>query len=57
MALQSEAALAVVENTDGRGGGGGVDEEEQGDLEMIQPTDQWQTLKPGNVVDALLTLH
>ncbi|XP_035524599.1 nucleotide exchange factor SIL1 [Morone saxatilis] len=51
----SESALTVVENK----GGGGDDEEEEvtidedeGDLEVAQPTEEWQTLKPGQAVPA-----
>lgn len=51
---KSEGALTVVENT-----GGGEEEEEatvgdedEGDLEVVQPTELWQTLKPGQAVPA-----
>ncbi|KAM3866686.1 nucleotide exchange factor SIL1 [Diretmus argenteus] len=51
----SDSALTIVENPEG----GGEEEEEamvtdedQGDLEVVQPTDQWQTLKPGQAVPA-----
>uniref|UniRef100_A0A3B5M467 Uncharacterized protein n=1 Tax=Xiphophorus couchianus TaxID=32473 RepID=A0A3B5M467_9TELE len=55
----SEGALTVVENTEG---GRGVDEEEEvtvdndddddGVFEVVQPNEQWQTLKPGEAVPA-----
>ncbi|XP_071767710.1 nucleotide exchange factor SIL1 [Centroberyx gerrardi] len=56
---KSDSALTVVESTEG--GGGGEEEEEAtvadedengGDLEVVQPTEQWQTLKPGQAVPA-----
>ncbi|XP_004073645.1 nucleotide exchange factor SIL1 [Oryzias latipes] len=52
---KSEGALTVVENTDG--GGGGTEEEEvvtveDDDLEVVQPKEEWQTLKPGQAVPA-----
>ncbi|XP_051276717.1 nucleotide exchange factor SIL1 [Dicentrarchus labrax] len=53
---KSESALTVVENKEG---GGGEEEEEEvtidedeGDLEVAQPTEEWQTLKPGQAVPA-----
>uniref|UniRef100_A0A3P9MHQ0 Nucleotide exchange factor SIL1 n=1 Tax=Oryzias latipes TaxID=8090 RepID=A0A3P9MHQ0_ORYLA len=54
---QSDGALTVVENTDGGGGGGGTEEEEvvtveDDDLEVVQPKEEWQTLKPGQAVPA-----
>ncbi|XP_010748936.3 nucleotide exchange factor SIL1 [Larimichthys crocea] len=54
---KSDSALTVVENTEGGEGAGGdeeevtVDEDEE-DLEVVQPTDEWQTLKPGQAVPA-----
>ncbi|XP_067454645.1 nucleotide exchange factor SIL1 [Thunnus thynnus] len=55
---KSESALTVVENTEG-GEGAGSDEDEEatveedeGDLEVVQPTEEWQTLKPGQAVPA-----
>ncbi|XP_029918197.1 nucleotide exchange factor SIL1 [Myripristis murdjan] len=54
LGYQSHSALTVVENTEGGGGDGEavVDDEEQEEknLEVVQPTDQWQTLKPGQAV-------
>ncbi|XP_035860114.1 nucleotide exchange factor SIL1 isoform X1 [Sander lucioperca] len=50
---KSDSALAVMENT-----GGGDEEEEvtveedEGDLEVVQPTEEWQTLQPGQAVPA-----
>ncbi|XP_020510424.2 nucleotide exchange factor SIL1 [Labrus bergylta] len=53
---KSDSAVAVVENTDGGGDEEEevtVDEEEgEGDLEVVQPTDEWQTLKQGAAVPA-----
>uniref|UniRef100_A0A672H2S4 Nucleotide exchange factor SIL1 n=1 Tax=Salarias fasciatus TaxID=181472 RepID=A0A672H2S4_SALFA len=54
--FQSEGALTVVESTDG----GDEEEEEEatvgdedeGHLEVVQPTELWQTLKPGQAVPA-----
>ncbi|CAN9514549.1 unnamed protein product [Ophioblennius macclurei] len=53
---QSPGALTVVETTGG-GGGGEAEEEEvvvsdrdEGDMDMVQPTELWQTLKPGQAV-------
>lgn len=55
LSVQSESALTVVENAGG-GEAAGSDEDEEatvdedeGDLEVVQPTEEWQTLKPGNV--------
>ncbi|XP_070769553.1 nucleotide exchange factor SIL1 [Enoplosus armatus] len=51
---KSDSALTVVENTEG----GGEEEEEvtvyddEGDLEVVQPTEEWQTLKAGQAVPA-----
>ncbi|XP_068570281.1 nucleotide exchange factor SIL1 [Cebidichthys violaceus] len=53
---KSDSALTVVENTEGREGGGADEEAEvtvdEGDLEVVQPTEDWQTLKPGQAVPA-----
>uniref|UniRef100_A0A3Q0SYI3 Nucleotide exchange factor SIL1 n=1 Tax=Amphilophus citrinellus TaxID=61819 RepID=A0A3Q0SYI3_AMPCI len=55
----SGGALIVVENTEHEGKGGDEEEEvtvgdsdddDEGDLEVVQPTEQWQTLKPGQAV-------
>ncbi|KAM7417075.1 hypothetical protein PAMA_016942 [Pampus argenteus] len=56
---KSESALIVSEHREG-GEGAGVDEdeeatldeEEEGDLEVVQPTEEWQTLKAGQAVPA-----
>ncbi|KAL6118026.1 sil1 [Pungitius sinensis] len=55
---KSDCALTVVENTEGWEEGSAdkkaevtVDEEE-GDFEVVQPTDNWQTLKAGQAVPA-----
>ncbi|XP_045887615.1 nucleotide exchange factor SIL1 [Micropterus dolomieu] len=45
-----ESALTLVENTEG-----GEEEEvrvDEGDLDAVQPTEDWQTLKPGQAVPA-----
>ncbi|XP_068451824.1 nucleotide exchange factor SIL1 isoform X2 [Clinocottus analis] len=51
-----ESALTVVKNPDGREGGGADEETEvavdEEDLEVVQPTEDWQTLKPGQAVPA-----
>ncbi|XP_008417956.2 LOW QUALITY PROTEIN: nucleotide exchange factor SIL1 [Poecilia reticulata] len=56
LSQKSEGALIVVENTEG---GGGADEEEvtvddddDGVFEVVQPNEQWQTLRPGQAVPA-----
>ncbi|XP_054879319.1 nucleotide exchange factor SIL1 isoform X1 [Poeciliopsis prolifica] len=56
LSQKSEGALTVVENPEG---GRGVDEEEEvtvddddGVFEVVQPNEQWQTLKPGQAVPA-----
>lgn len=61
--MQSEGALTVVENTDDKGGEGEVvaeDEEvvtvEDEDLEVVQPTEEWQTLKPGLILKLLFLI-
>ncbi|KAM9356784.1 nucleotide exchange factor SIL1 [Symphorus nematophorus] len=54
--MESDSALTVVENPDGGEGAGGDEEaevtvdEDEGDLEVVQPTEEWQTLKPGQSV-------
>lgn len=55
---KSDSALTVVENTE-EGEGVVSDEEDEvtidedeGDLEVVQPTEEWQTLKPGQAVPA-----
>ncbi|XP_041800161.1 nucleotide exchange factor SIL1 [Chelmon rostratus] len=52
---KSDSALSVVENTEGAEREG-VDEEEamvdEGDSEVVHPTEEWQTLKPGQAVPA-----
>ncbi len=64
VSVQSDSALTVVENTGGgeEEAGGDVDEEvtvneDEGDLEVVQPTEEWQTLKPGNVLRVLVLCH
>ncbi|XP_042371920.1 nucleotide exchange factor SIL1-like, partial [Plectropomus leopardus] len=55
---KSDSALTVVENTEGAEAVVGDEEEEvvvdedEGDLEVIQPNEEWQTLKPGQAVPA-----
>ncbi|XP_049442566.1 nucleotide exchange factor SIL1 [Epinephelus fuscoguttatus] len=55
---KSESALTVVENTEEDDGVVGDEEEEVavdedgGNLEVVQPTEEWQTLKPGQAVPA-----
>ncbi|XP_044062108.1 nucleotide exchange factor SIL1 isoform X3 [Siniperca chuatsi] len=53
---KSDSALTVVENTEGGEEIDGGEEEEvmvdEGDLEVVQPTEEWQTLKPGQAVPA-----
>lgn len=60
LCLQSDSALTVVENNEGGGREGRDDDDDQeaitvdedeGDLEVVQPTEEWQTLKPGNEHD------
>ncbi|XP_056144413.1 nucleotide exchange factor SIL1 [Lampris incognitus] len=54
--MQSESALIVVEDSGGGGAEGSVEdrvaEDDEEDLEVVKPTDQWQTLKPGQAVPA-----
>nr|XP_046261998.1 nucleotide exchange factor SIL1 isoform X2 [Scatophagus argus] len=58
--LAHKSALTVVENTDGGQAVGGDEEEEatvdedkdEGDLEVVQPTEDWHTLRPGQAVPA-----
>ncbi|KAF3693523.1 Nucleotide exchange factor SIL1 Precursor [Channa argus] len=53
---KTDFALTVVENTNEDGGVRDDEEdvviadEDEGDLEIVQPTEQWQTLKPGQAV-------
>ncbi|XP_070818804.1 nucleotide exchange factor SIL1 [Chaetodon trifascialis] len=52
---KSDSALTVVESTEGAEGVGGDEEEamvDEGDSEVVQPTEEWQTLKPGQAVPA-----
>ncbi|XP_077957594.1 nucleotide exchange factor SIL1 isoform X2 [Gasterosteus aculeatus] len=53
---KSDCALTVVENTEGRKEAdkeaGVIADEDEGDFEVIQPTDNWQTLKAGQAVPA-----
>uniref|UniRef100_A0A3B4T6V9 SIL1 nucleotide exchange factor n=1 Tax=Seriola dumerili TaxID=41447 RepID=A0A3B4T6V9_SERDU len=50
--LQSVSALTVVENTEGRGGDEEEEKEKEVNLKVVQPTEQWQSLKPGQAVPA-----
>lgn len=51
MSVQSDSALIVVDNVGGGEGVGGDEEEEaMVNLKVVQPIEQWQTLKPGNVL-------
>ncbi|XP_053180477.1 nucleotide exchange factor SIL1 isoform X2 [Scomber japonicus] len=61
LSQKSESALTVVENMEGGEGASSDDDgdevtidedEEEGDLEVVQPTEEWQTLKPGQAVPA-----
>ncbi|KAM9795592.1 nucleotide exchange factor SIL1 [Neosynchiropus ocellatus] len=48
-----DSALAVVDNAEAAGGG--ADDEARGDeeeLDVLQPTQEWQTLQPGQAVPA-----
>lgn len=50
---KSDSALTVVENVEGEVGAVGDEgEEEVANLKVVQPTEQWQTLKPGEAVPA-----
>ncbi|XP_034400002.1 nucleotide exchange factor SIL1 isoform X1 [Cyclopterus lumpus] len=53
---KSDCALTVVKNAGGMEGGGADEEAEvtvdEGHLEVVQPTEDWQTLKPGQAVPA-----
>ncbi|TNN63890.1 Nucleotide exchange factor SIL1 [Liparis tanakae] len=53
---KTDSALTVVKNAEGRERGGTDEEAEvtddEGDLEVVQPTEDWQTLKPGQAVPA-----
>lgn len=58
--LQPDTSVIVVNNSEEGGGGADVDkgvevsvddeEEEEGELEVVQPSEQWQTLKPGGAL-------
>ncbi|KAK5897570.1 hypothetical protein CesoFtcFv8_010621 [Champsocephalus esox] len=50
LSQKSDSALAVVENTEGEVEV--MDEGDEGDFEVVQPTEEWQTLKPGQAVPA-----
>lgn len=55
---QTDLALSVVENPEGEEETR-RDEEEvmiDEDIEVVQPTEQWQTLKPGNMLSLSVTL-
>ncbi|XP_029297621.1 nucleotide exchange factor SIL1 isoform X2 [Cottoperca gobio] len=58
LSQKSDSALAVVENTEGEEGAGGeegeklMSEEDEGEFNVVQPTEEWQTLKPGQAVPA-----
>ncbi len=62
VSVQSDSALTVVENTEGEEGVGDDEEEEvmvdedDGVLEVVQPTEEWQTLKPGAALTAVLLI-
>lgn len=51
--FQSDSSLIVVENTEDEEAAVGDEEEEmtadgyEGDLEVVQPNEEWQTLRPG----------
>lgn len=56
--MQPDTAVIVVNNPEA-GGGADVDEavevslddeEEEGELDVVQPTEEWQTLKPGGAL-------
>ncbi|CAJ1057978.1 nucleotide exchange factor SIL1 isoform X2 [Xyrichtys novacula] len=53
---KSDSALTLVENTEAGGDEEEEvtvdEEEEEGDLEVVKPTEEWQTLKPGQAVPA-----
>lgn len=56
VSVSVQSALILVENTEG-----GEEEEvrvdeDEGDLDAVQPTEDWQTLKPGNVQEGVLVL-
>ncbi|XP_033949523.1 nucleotide exchange factor SIL1 isoform X1 [Pseudochaenichthys georgianus] len=50
LSQKSDSALAVVENTEAEVEV--MDEGDEGDFEVVQPTEEWQTLKPGQAVPA-----
>lgn len=59
---QSGGDLIVVENTEHEAVNGeqeevAVDdvEDDEGDLDVVQPSEQWQTLKPGNTLSFSFT--
>lgn len=56
--MKSDSALIVVENSEGCDDEATVvDDLSEGEyLEVFQPTEQWQTLKPGKVVSNILDL-
>lgn len=52
---QPESSAVVVHHPEGETGGADVDDavegsvgEEEGELEVVQPSEEWQTLKPGS---------
>lgn len=64
MSVQTGSALTVVDNPEG-GEGAHRDEEDEAtvdedgdleDIEVVQPTEQWQTLKPGDVLTLCLNV-
>lgn len=50
----SLTSLTVVENAEGGEGAGGGKEEELPVEEVVQPSEEWQTLKPGNVLKGIM---
>lgn len=58
--MQPDTAVIVVDNSEAEGEGGAdvdeavevsvEDEEEEGELDVVQPTEEWQTLKPGGAL-------
>lgn len=59
LSLQPDTAVIVMNNPGAAGGEADVDkavevsvddEEEEGELEVVQPTEEWQTLKPGGAL-------
>lgn len=55
MSFQFDSSLIVVEDTEEEEAAVGDEEEDvtaaeyEGDLEVVQPNEAWQTLKPGKV--------